>query len=432
MRDLKKIYESKLITVDQVLEMIKSGDQIVCGNNAHLPFSFMDRVHEISERVENVRLIHTGLFEELPLMSRPEMKGHFIIEPMFSDGFTFSNHDLQLSSYIPCHMHNGMTSLVSDRTIDYFICGASRMDNCGYFRFSLNNFSETLFAENARKVILEVNPNMPLTNGTNEFPIDMVDYIVEVDRPVLTIPNIPSSEEEMSIGRNVAELVADGSTIQLGIGGIPNAVGLAFRDKNDLGVHTEMITSVMADLMKEGVITGNRKTLHKRKMIGSFALGDQALYDYMDENPSIWLMSGSYVNNREVISQNDNMVSVNTAIQVDLCGQVCSESIGPVQYSGTGGAADFAFGASHSKGGKSIVALRSTAKKGTISTIVPFLIPGSTVSIVRNDIDYIVTEYGVANLRCRSIRERCENLINVAHPKFRDELRQQAKEYRIW
>lgn len=432
MRDLEKLYQSKLIPIDQVLEMIQSNDQIVCGNNAHLPLEFLDRVHEISDRVENVKIVHTGLFCEHPFMCRPEMKGKFIVEPMFSDGYTFSNHDLQISSYIPCHMHNGAPILIEDRTIDYYICGASRMDNHGFFRFSLNTFSETQFAENARKVILEVNPRMPLTNGTNEFPIDMVDYIVEVDRPVLTIPDIPSTEDEMAIGRNVAELVEDGSTIQLGIGGIPNAVGLAFRTKNDLGVHTEMITSVMADLMKEGIINGKRKTLHKRKMIGTFALGNQELYDYMDENPAIWLMSGKYVNDREIIIKNDNMISINTALQVDLCGQVCSESIGPVQYSGTGGAADFAFGACHSKGGKSIVALRSTAKKGTISTIVPFLAPGSTVSITRNDIDYIVTEYGVAKLRCRSIRERCENLINIAHPKFRDELRQQAKEYRIW
>lgn len=193
-----------------------------------------------------------------------------------------------------------------------------------------------------------------------------------------------------------------------------------------------MITSIIADLSESRVITGKKKTINRGKIVGSFALGNQRLYEYLDHNPEIALMSGSYVNDPRVICQNDRMVSINSCLQVDLTGQICSESMGHVQYSGTGGAADFAVGASHSKGGKSIVAVKSTAKKGTVSTIQPLLTPGAVVSISRNDIDYIITEYGIAKIKGKSIAERVENLIHIAHPKFRDELRQKAKDYKIW
>ncbi|HWQ62375.1 MAG TPA: acetyl-CoA hydrolase/transferase C-terminal domain-containing protein, partial [Negativicutes bacterium] len=223
-----------------------------------------------------------------------------------------------------------------------------------------------------------------------------------------------------------------GDTVQLGIGGIPNAVAQAFLTKQDLGVHTEMITSSMADLAEAGVITGRRKTLHKGKMIGTFALGTQKLYDFIDGNPAVQLLRGDYVNNPFVIARNDNMVSINTALQVDLTGQICSESIGLKTYSGTGGQNDTAEGAIHARNGRSIIALYSTARDGTISTIQPWLTPGAAVTLSRNNIDYVVTEYGIAPLKARTIRQRVANLIAVAHPDFRRELGEAAFKNEIW
>jgi acyl-CoA hydrolase len=246
------------------------------------------------------------------------------------------------------------------------------------------------------------------------------------------LPAATVGEIDKTIGAYVASLVNDGDTIQLGIGGIPNAVALAFMNKHDLGVHTEMITSSMAILAEAGVITGKKKSLHKGKMIGTFALGTQALYDFLDGNPAVQLLRGNYVNNPFVIAKNDNMVSINTALQVDLTGQVCSESIGLRTYSGSGGQNDTAEGAIHAKNGRSIIALYSTAKNGTISAIQPWLTPGAAVTLSRNNVDYIVTEYGIAPMKARTIKQRVENLIAIAHPDFRSELRALALKHEIW
>lgn len=432
MKNYEEIYKSKLVSIDDILGMIKSENRIILGNNALLPFAFLKALPKLKGRVQNVYLYHTGFFEEHEFLGDIEMRDTLKVMSSFSDGFAFKHHDLQMSNYLPCHMYNGTKRMIEAYEFDFQIAQASGMDRFGNLRFSLNNFNERVYADHAKKVILEVNKNLPLTNGTVEIPIDQVDYIVEVDYPVLTIPNIPYSDVEEQIGRNVAALVQDGSTIQLGIGGIPNAVGAAFKDKNHLGVHTEMITSVIQELAQNGNIDGSMKTVYKGKIIGTFALGSQELYDYIDENPAIWLMDGEYVVDRSLIMKNYRMVSVNTALQVDLFGQVNSESLMGVQYSGTGGAADFAYGATNAKEGKAIIAIRSTARKGSISTIQPHLDTGSIVSVSRNDLDYIVTEYGAALMRTQTVRERMENLINVAHPNFRDELRQKAKELRIW
>lgn len=313
-----------------------------------------------------------------------------------------------------------------------FIGTVTPMDKHGYCKTSISALYEKVFIENADLVIMEVNPNLPNVGGDTELPIDEIDYIIEVDRPVPILPVAEICDTDLIIGEYVASLVNDGDTIQLGIGGIPNAVALAFMSKKDLGVHTEMITSSMADLALAGVVTGKRKNLHKGKMIGTFALGTQKLYDFIDNNPSVQLLRGEYVNNPFVIAQNDNMVSINTGIQVDLSGQICSESIGLKTWSGTGGQNDTAEGAIHAKNGRSIIALNSTAKNGTISTIQPWLNPGAVVTLSRNNIDYIVTEYGIAPMKARTIRERVENLIAVAHPDFREELRQAAFKNEIW
>ena len=237
---------------------------------------------------------------------------------------------------------------------------------------------------------------------------------------------------EEAIGENVAELIRDGDCIQLGIGGTSNVVARKLVDKHDLGIHSEMFTDSMMELMKKGVINCSRKNLNPGLAVASFAWGSRQLYDFIDWNRDIVFRRSSYVNDPFIIAQNDNMVSINTTLQVDLTGQVCSESIGPRQYSGTGGAFDFAYGALHSRGGRGLVAVQSTAKNGTISRITPMLTEGAMVSITRNVVDNIVTEYGVAPMRGRTVRQRVQNLIAVAHPDFREELKKKAEYLMLW
>ena len=431
-RDLRAEYRAKLVTIDDVLGMIRSGQVLRAGGNACRPVCLYQNLHKLAGKVENVMVFPTAaFFGDYPFVTDPAMAGSITIASTFHDDLARAGQKLGLASYVPNHLHNGTTKTLEAYGFDKYFVTVSAMDDNGYFRFSLDNISELEYIryakEHGRQVIVEVNPNMPLTFGETELPIDWVDYIVEVDQPLLSIPDIPLSGDEKAIGQHVADLVEDGSTIQLGFGGIPNAVAAFLNTKNDLGVHSEMITSNMAELAKAGVITGRRKTLHWGKMVGNFSLGTPALYQFLHNNPTVMILRGAYVNDPHIIAQNYRMVAITAAIQVDLTGQICSESIGTMQYSGTGGATDFAVGASHSEGGKSIVALKSTAKKGTISPIQPVLSPGAVVSIGRNDIDYVVTEYGAAKLRGCRIQERVEHLLAVCHPKFRDELRGQAK-----
>lgn len=236
----------------------------------------------------------------------------------------------------------------------------------------------------------------------------------------------PPTEIEQKIGGYIADLIEDGSTIQLGIGGIPNAITAFIMDRKDLGIHTEMLVDGMVDLMEAGVVTNRNKTLHPGKTIGAFALGTSKLYNFIDKNKDVELYRGRYTNNPYVIAQNNKMISVNTALQVDVLGQVCSQSIGTRQFSGTGGQLDTHRGAQMSEGGRGIIALRSMAKNGSISTIVPTLAPGAGVTIPSQDVDTIITEYGVAELRGRCVRERMEALVKIAHPNFRDWIRDEA------
>ena len=261
--------------------------------------------------------------------------------------------------------------------------------------------------------------------GDSFIHISEVDYLVESDYPLPELPVSEPDEVELRIGEYVAELIEDGSTLQLGIGGIPNAITVSLTDKKDLGIHSEMLTDGMVDLVEKGVITNRMKSIHKGKIIGSFAAGTRRLYEFLDDNPMVEMQPVSYTNDPFIISQNYKMVSINSCIEVDLLGQCAAETVGITQISGTGGQTDFVRGAVKSPGGKSIIALKSTALKGTKSTIVPVLSQGAVVTTGKNDVDYIVTEYGVAHLG-KSASERAEALINIAHPDFRAELRRQA------
>ncbi|GHU65174.1 4-hydroxybutyrate CoA-transferase [Clostridia bacterium] len=432
MSDFQNQYESKKIDLEHALAQVQSGQTIYNSYNALEPVDFLTALHTVAERVEEVRIQHCGVFRPYECIANPAYKGRIIPCTGFSDDYTRATHEYQVTEFTPAHLHNGLTRGRPGGEVDLFVALVSPMDKHGYFSFGLDNIIESDMIRRAKKVILEVNPNVPRVGGYTEVHISEVDFLYESSTPLLKLPELEPDETDEQIGSHVASLVEDGSTIQLGFGKIPDAVAHHFYDKNDLGVHTEMITSAVAHLSERGVITGKRKTLLPGKIVGTFALGSQKLYDFLEENPAVWMLPGRYVNDPHNIAKNYRMVSVNSALQVDLTGQICSESLGPMQFAGTGGAADFAIGATHSEGGKNIIAFRSTARGGLVSRIGALLSQGSVVTISRNDIDYIVTEYGVARMKGANIAERVEALIQIAHPDFRDELKADAKKYKLW
>lgn len=427
-------YASKLVTVDEALSHIKDGDVIGAGAAANEPAGLLGRLHTLNGRVHNLKFISGLGMRDYPFLSDPGCQESFSTDCIFMMGAGRAAHRKGLTNVFPASLHNGIGRWMDHNPVNVFMVAATPMDRHGYFRMSMCLIQERELLEQADLVILEVTPDMPHIYGENEIHISQVDFIVEGDGKM---PEIPASEPtavERAIGAHIADLIHDGDTIQLGIGGIPDSVGKCLLDKHDLGIHTEMITNCVLDLVKAGVVTGRKKTLHKGKIVATFTLGNRDLYDFLDQNPGIALMPGSYVNHPAIIAQNDNMVSVNTTLNVDLFGQCASETIGSLQYSGSGGQSDTAIGALHARGGRNIIAVKSVAhtKNGDVSAIHAQLPAGSVVTLSRNDIDYIVTEYGVAPMRGRSVRQRVENLIAVAHPDFRDQLRRDANKLMMW
>lgn len=426
MNRFQQEYKAKLCTLDQALEMVYDEDYITTGAAGCEPTAFLSQLHRVAGRVRHIHIEHSLEMTEYKFFADEAYRDAFTCDSFFLMGPGRKAVKAGRKAYIPTNLHDAARRLADVNRINLFVCAVPPMDDMGYFRFSLSNMCENYFASQADRVLLEVVPDMPVLYGDNLIHISEVDAVYECDRPYPVLPAGDISEVDMEIGRRVSRLVDDGSTIQLGIGSIPDAIARSFMDKNDLGVHTEMITSSIADLMEAGVVTGRCKSLHRGKIVGSFALGTERLYRALHRNPNVCIMPASYVNDPAVIALNDNMVSINTALAVDLVGQVASESIGPIQYSGSGGQSDTAIGAIHARGGKSIIALHSTARNGEVSTISAFLPLGTVVTLSRNNIDYIVTEYGVADMKSQSTAVRAENLIKIAHPKFREQLRHEA------
>lgn len=427
MKNFNDEYQKKLVSVETALSHIPSGSCIASAMCAMEPQTLLNQLHTVAQRGDNFRVITGLVLGKYPFMQDPEYKHAFKVEDSFFMGAARNSYQSGIASYSPCNLHS-FSSRLFDKTVpNVALLSASEMDKDGYFSCSLCSIYEQELVERADLVILEVNSNMPVVYGDTHIHIRDVDFLIETNTPVPQLQKGIPTEEDKKIGAYIADLVHDGDTIQLGIGGIPDAVAQFLMDKKELGVHTEMLTNSIVDLVEAGVITNQRKTLNKGKMIATFAFGNEALYRMMDRNPSVELLRASYVNDPFVIAQNDNMVSINTCIAADLTGQVASETLGFRQYSGSGGQSDTAFGATHAKNGRSIIALHSTAKQGAVSTISAMLPTGSVVTLSRNVVDYIVTEYGVAAMRGRSIRERVENLIAVAHPDFRKQLRADAE-----
>ncbi|RKZ05799.1 4-hydroxybutyrate CoA-transferase, partial [bacterium] len=384
----------------------------------------MEKGKQIADH-ETIHLIELGvsLYAE-SVLSKPFRQNAFFIGPNVRGAINEGR-----AEYTPIFLSELPALIKSGKLkIDVAFIQVAPPDRYGFCSLGVSVDVVKAGAESARIVIAEVNKQMPRTLGDCFIHLDDIDYIIESDVPLLTWEPPEPDEVADKIGQYVSRLVSDGATIQAGIGMIPNAIMNHLKDKNDLGIHTEMFSDGLIDLVESGNITNRRKTLHNGKIIATFCMGTKRLYDFVDDNPLIEFHPCDYTNDPFVISQNDRMISINAAIQIDLTGQVCADSIGEYFYSGIGGQVDFVRGAARSKGGKPVIVLPSTAKDGTVSRIVPHLDRGAGVVTSRGDVHYIVTEYGIANLHGKNLRERALALISIAHPDFRDDLLNFAKE----
>ena len=423
-----KQFEEKYISFPEAISKIKSHDTIGIGIAGSEPVGMMTALAENAQQIEDVHFWTCLPMRAYDIFSKTEMGGHIFNENWFYTATDRLVHPEGRVSYIPNNLHLAATDklYMTGGHLDVFLGTAGPRNEEGYMSLSLGLIVEKDLLEAADLKILEVNENLPWTYGDTLVHVSEVDFLVENHVPLVELPSILPSEVEQQIGGYIADLIDDGSTIQFGIGGIPNAITAFIMERKDLGVHTEMIVDGIVDLVEAGVVTNARKTLHPGKIVGVFALGTQKLYDFLDQNPDVEMYRGRYINDPYVIAKNKKMISVNTALQVDIMGQVCSQSIGTRQFSGTGGQLDTHRGAQMSDGGRGIIALRSTAKNGSISTIVPTLAPGAGVTVPSQDVDTIITEFGVAELRGRSVKDRMEALIKVAHPNFREWIRDEA------
>ena len=424
MSKYQEMYKEKLATAEEAVQIIESGDDIwfpVGGGEPQLlPQALVDRRDNLQGVTVN------QILPLKPTIFKEEYVEHIRHFSWFCSGASRQAINQGWGEFFPNYFNEVPKLITNYRKANVSMLTVSPMDKHGYFSMSLGIDYMKAALQKAEKVILEVNPNAPRTLGNSFVHISEVNHVVECNDPMPTLAIPPITDLEQTIGNYVAELINDGATLQIGVGGIPNAVAKALMTKKDLGIHTEMVTDGMVDLLECGAVNNSKKTYHPGKMLGTFALGTKRLYDFMDDNPMVEMHPVDYTNDPYNIGKNDNMIAINASIEVDLTGQCCSESMGCQQFSGTGGQADYFRGANLSKGGKGFVTLASTAKRGTISRIVPKLAHGAVVTTSRNDVDHVVTEYGVAKLRGKSIRERALALISIAHPDFRAELKEEA------
>lgn len=434
---IREEYKKRILTVEDALKKVKSNFEIVTALSAAEAKLFLRSLHTIKDRVDNVSVLTCLPLEQYKFYTDPEMEGHFMHETWFYTG-AIRSASQSMNSFITNHLHMAGKDRLTYRKPNIFVGTATPPDKNGYMSLSLSATYETHMLEAADIVILEVNEKYPRTFGDTIIHISQVDHIIEADYDVPEIPIPPTSDIDRQIASHIAPFLENGNTLQLGIGGTPNAVGSALTHLKDIGIHTEMLTAGMVDLFEAGVINGGKKTLLQGKMVCTFALGNKRLYDFIDDNPGVVINNGDWVNDPYVIGQNYKQISINNALEVDLTGQVCSESIGPDQFSGTGGQADTAIGAQRSEGGKSFIALYSTAsvkdkatgERTPISKIVPTLKPGAKVTLHRANVDYIVTEFGAVRLKGLSVKDRVKKLVSIAHPDFKDWLTEEAKKLR--
>lgn len=420
-------YADKIVTPEEAVKHIKSGDKVMIGHAVGEPISLTDAMVANKAKYKDVEVMHFVSMGKSEYCL-PENADNFFHNGGFLGKTTREAVHSGRGVYTPVFLYESVELYKTVLRPNVVLFMVSPPDQHGFCSFGVSVDWTKPGAEVCDIAIAEVNDQMPRTYGDSFIHISEIDYLIPVSRPITENKPVVATEVELAIGRNCAALIEDGSTLQLGIGAIPDSVLMSLDDKNDLGIHTEMLPTGVVDLYERGIINNRAKTFKPGKMIATFVMGTKKLYDFVDNNPVVEMGSCDWVNDPYLIRQNDRMVAINSCIQVDFVGQVASESVGTRQVSGTGGQVDFFRGANMSKGGKAIIAMTSTTHNDAISRIVPFLDQGAVVTTCRNDVNYVVTEYGVAQLKFQTTRERARRLINIAHPKFRPELMAQFEE----
>jgi acyl-CoA hydrolase len=424
-------YQQKLCSPSAIAKRIESGDKCVAPVMGGEPREILKAMasHSKENNLKDIEHHQLLAFHDHDYLA-PEMAESIKHISWFTSGFSRKAVQEGRADYMPAYYNDVPRMWNEFVKPDVFYALVSPMDEHGYFSFGVSCSGTLALKSRAERIYVEVNPNMPRTHGQNFIHISEVDMLCESSFPLAELPTLPISDLDKTIGSYVSDEIPNGATIQLGIGAIPNAIGNALIGKKDLGIHSEMFTEAFLDLIESGTVTNLKKAIHKGKSVTTFAAGSKRMYDFLNDNPGIEFRPVDYVNNPEIIKLHDNMISVNSCIEVDLLGQVCSESMGNKHYSGTGGQVDFVRGANASPGGRSYIAMHSTVKN-KISKIKPILTHGSVVTTSKNDVDTIVTEYGTARLKGKTASQRAKALIELAHPDFRDELKFQAKKMNL-
>lgn len=424
-------YKQKLTTPEQAASHVKSGDTIVHGATVCEPPALLAAIadHIRADELKNIRVYCSlPMQHSAKTILAPDLADCVQAHSWFVTAADRAYVKVGLSYYVPSYIHQVPRFCSEVMDIDVVVTTVSPMDKAGYFTFGAANDYTSAAARNCKTLIVEVNENMPRVFGDSLLHISEVDAIVENHVPLIEIPVPKPKREDEIIARFIAEMVPDGATIELGLGGIPNAIANLLSGHKDLGIHTGVFVPAMVDLIEKGVINGRKKNLHPRKHVFIVAQGTKRMYDFINDNPGMENRPASYAENPAIIARNDNMIAVNTVIEIDLLGQCNAEYMAGSQFSGTGGQLDFVRGAFNSKGGKSIQAFYSTAKNGTVSRIVPRFDPGTVITTPRMDTHYLATEYGVVNLKGKSTRDRALDIISIAHPSFRDDLLRAAED----
>ena len=423
MADWKEIYESRKVSADEAVARIKSGNRVVIGHACGEPSFLVDAMMAHAQDYRDVEIVHMVAMGKCEYC-KPEYAANFRHNALFVGGGSREAVFSGRGDYTPSFFFEIPRLFHTTLPVDVAMVSLTPPDEEGNCSLGVSADYDYEAVMTAKTVIAQVNDQMPFTYG-KLIPVDKVTCFVEHSAPLIELAPPKIGPVEEAIGRNCASLIKDGDTLQLGIGAIPDAVLLFLKDKKDLGIHSEMFSDGVVALAEAGVINNSKKTLHPGKYVANFLMGTKRLYDFVDHNPDVLVLPVDYVNHPVVAAKNDNLVSINSCVQVDLMGQIASESIGFKQISGVGGQVDFIRGAAFSKGGRAIIAMPSTAAKGTVSKIVPLLDEGAAVTTSRNDVDYVVTEYGIAHLKGHTLRDRARALIEIAHPDFQDGLKEE-------
>ena len=429
MTDYKALYAKKLMTADAVAEQVQSNWLFGMDTGPSQTPAIMAAVANKIRNSDITGVKVQTLLDVYPFVfyADDSLKSKMTGYSWFSSGGARKAVNAGYADIMPAYYRDVPRHIRVEYEYDAFCVSVSPMDSHGYFSLANNGSYAEAMMDKAKRIFVEVNDQQPRCLCGTQIHVSQVDAIVEFNHELPVLPPVVIDETSRTIGNLIAEQIPDGACIQLGIGAIPDATGMALKAKHDLGIHTEMFTDSMVELIECGAVNNSKKQIHRGKSVTTFAYGSKRIYDYIDDNPAIEILPVDYVNDPAVICKNDNMISINAALEVDFFGQVCAESVGTKHMSGSGGQIDYVRGACQSKGGKSFIAFTSTAKGGTISKIKPILTPGAICTTSKNDVDYIVTEYGIAHLRGRSLGERTKQLIAIAHPDFRDELTFEAK-----